>query len=174
MITARRTAADGNLQKLLDLREQAEYAIMAAMDYAKANLDSLGAKGYDIAGLNDTEKARIMYLTHHLGLGDAVHFIQNMNPQEDRFKKLPNGKKKLTQNGAKKLLIAQIGKDRAEDKYVKARDGSRVLGHRMWLDEFVNGAITPSKFTCAGDRLDTFKNQEISGKLELIVKDLKQ
>jgi hypothetical protein len=44
------------LQKLLDLRFEAEFAIMASMDYARTNLNALRAKGYAIDDLNDTEK----------------------------------------------------------------------------------------------------------------------
>jgi murein DD-endopeptidase MepM/ murein hydrolase activator NlpD len=174
MIPSARTAQDKNLQKLLNLREQAEYAIMAAMDYAKYNLDCLTAKGYDIASLNDTEKARIMYLCHHLGIGDAVHFIQNTIPEEDIYAEDKKGKKRLKQNGAKKLLTAQIGEKKAEKNYVTPKGGSWVKGHRAWLSEFIEGHIVPHTFACPGKKQESFKDEERAAKLESTTDDLKK
>jgi LysM repeat protein len=168
LVTSKRVASDGNLQKLLDLREQAEYAIIGAMDYAKGNLDALSAKGYDVAGLNDTEKARIMYLCHHLGIGDAIHFIQHTIPEEDVFKQGKNGKKVLIQNGARKLLTAQLGAAQAEKDYVTPNGGSWVKGHRAWLGDFVDRNIIPHRFSCPGDVLENFKREEkFSGLLNI-------
>ncbi|MCK9384996.1 MAG: LysM peptidoglycan-binding domain-containing protein [Nevskia sp.] len=159
LIKPARTAADSNLQKLLDLREQAEYAITAAMDYAKANLDGLRQRGYAVDDLNDTEKARIMYLCHHLGIGDAIRFIQNTIPEEDvHIEK--KGKKQLTQNGAKKLLSAQVGSTIAENKYKKENDDSWVKGHRAWLDAFIGNHIVTSIFACPGNAHEDFKEDE--------------
>jgi LysM repeat protein len=160
LVTSKRVSSDANLQKLLDLREQAEYAIIGAMDYAKYNLDTLAAKGYDVATLNDTEKARIMYLCHHLGAGDAVHFIQHTIPEEDVFKLGKNGKKILVQNGARKLLTAQIGAVRAEKEYIAPNGGSWVKGHREWLQGFIGNHIKTSEKTCPGSRREEFEEQE--------------
>ena len=175
MITSARTAADGNLQKLLDLREQAEYAIMAAVDYASHNLQCLTDKGYDIAGLNDTEKARIMYLCHHLGLGDAVHFIQNTIPEEDVFTEDKNGKKRLKQNGAKKLLTAQVGETKAVGyKNAKENNDNWTKAHRAWLSGFVNQHIDPESFSCAGEFQAKLKQQKADADLISITDDLKK
>lgn len=65
------------MQQLLKLRFKPEYAIIAAVDYGIANLASLKEAGYNIDGLNDAEKAKLIYLTHHLGLSDAKRFINN-------------------------------------------------------------------------------------------------
>lgn len=172
MIPSWRVAKDNNLQQLLDLRYQAEFSIMAAMDYAKANLDALRRKGYVIDDLNDTEKARIMYLCHHLG-GDAVHFIQNTIPEEDVIGVRKNGKKYVKQNGAEKLLKAQLKLADATTWYKKAKK-SWVVAHRMWLTDFVGNNITPHVFTCPGDFFDSLKDQEKMAVLDSITDGLKK
>lgn len=160
LITDARTASDKNLQKLLDLRYEPEFAIMTAMDYAKANLNGLRARGYAIDGLNDVEKARIMYLCHHLGLADAVHFIQNAIPEEDLIVTNKKGKKVLKQNGAKKLLSAQVGGKAALNTYVTPNAGSWVVGHRKWLKKFINDHIKPSTFFCPGNNAQVVLRKE--------------
>jgi len=174
LFTGKRVASDKNLQKLVDLRYEAEFAIMAAMDYAKVNLGSLGAKGYAINDLNDTEKARIMYLCHHLGLTDAIHFIQDDIPEEDVFVKGKDGKKRLKQNGAKKLLTAQLGESRALKEFVKPNGDSWVDGHRFWLEDFMSRHIKPSVFACSGNKQRQFDKDEQRGALLKITETLKK
>jgi hypothetical protein len=174
LVTTARTASDKNLQKLLDLRYESEFAIMTAMDYAKANLNGLHTKGYAIDDLNDTEKARIMYLCHHLGLADAVHFIQNTIPEADVVVTNKKGKKVIKQNGAKKLLTAQIGEKKALKEFVDPNDGSWVEGHRAWLEDFMNRAITPSAFACLGRKKTQLGNEETKGALTDITEKLKK
>lgn len=173
-VTGARKATDKNLQKLLNLREEPEFAIMAAMDYAKANLNGLRTRGYAIDDLNDTEKARIMYLCHHLGLADAVHFIQNTLPEEDVVVTNKKGKNVVKQNGAKKLLKTQIGEAVALKKYVTPNDGSWVMGHRVWLQDFMNRTITPSAFACAGGKQRLHQVEEIRSPLLKITEKLKK
>jgi len=174
MIKPKRTASDANLQKLLDLRYQAEYAIMTAMDYAKANLAALRQRGYDIDSLNDVEKARIMYLCHHLGIGDAVHFIQNTIPEEDVYVEGKDKQKHLKQNGAKKLLTAQVGPDQAENKYKKENGSSWVKGHRAWLRGFININIAPVIFTCPGGLFEQMQRDQKDADLAETVEALKK
>lgn len=76
-LTGCATASDANLQALLDMRFDAESAIDAAVDYGLINLQGLKDAGYDLSELNDGERAKIIYLCHHLGLADAKRFIQN-------------------------------------------------------------------------------------------------
>jgi hypothetical protein len=174
LLTSWRTASDKNLQKLLDLRFEAEFAIMASMDYARTNLNALRAKGYAIDDLNDTEKARIMYLCHHLGLADAVHFIQNTIPEEDVTGVNKKGKTVVKQNGAKKLLTTQIGETSAKKNYVKPNDGSWVLGHRDWLQDFMKDNIIPHLFACPGGKQSTYKHEEKNAALLVITDALKK
>ncbi|KXB30578.1 hypothetical protein AT959_14740 [Dechloromonas denitrificans] len=173
LFTGKRSASDKNLQKLLNLRNEAEFAIMAAMDYARANLDSLSAKGYAISGLNDTEKARIMYLCHHLGLADATHFIQNDIPEEDVFAVDKNGNKRLKQNGAKKLLTTQLGGEGTE-KWLKKASDNWIKAHRLWLEDFMNRALIPHIFACPGDKQEELKTDEKAGALTDITERLKK
>ena len=173
LLTDKRKASDPNLQKLLDLRFEAEFAIMAAMDYAKFNLDALRNKGYAINDLNDTEKARIMYLCHHLGLADAVHFIQNTIPSEDVTGVNKKGKTVVKQNGAKKLLTTQVGVD-GTTKWLKKASNDWVKAHRYWLEDFEGRHIVPSVFTCPGEKLKQFGVEERLGDLQNITEALKK
>ncbi len=174
LLTGRRKSSDKNLQKLLNLRYEPEFAIMAAMDYAKANLANLAGRGYAVDSLNEVEKARIMYLCHHLGLADAIHFIQNTIPEESVFGTNKKGKMVLKQNGARSLLITQIGLAKAVNGYIKPNDGSWVKGHRAWLKRFVGDHIKPSVFYCPGERAGSAKASEGRGDLLDITESLVQ
>lgn len=174
LLTSRRTASDRNLQKLLNLRNEAEFAIMAAMDYARANLESLAARGYAIGELNDTEKARVMYLCHHLGLSDAIHFIQNTIPEEDVLVEGKNGKRRLKQNGATKLLATQIGTERALREFVQPKGNGWVKGHRFWLADFEGKYIRPSLFACPGDKQKMLQIDEKAADLLNIAENLRK
>ncbi|XBS69960.1 peptidoglycan-binding protein [Acerihabitans sp. KWT182] len=120
-----------SLKDWLKLRFKPEYAIMAAVDYAITNLKALKAKGFNIDGLNDAEKAKVMYLTHHLGLSDAIKFIR----------------KEITESKAKDLLVAQVGAEKAF-KYYQDEHKSYVKGHRAWLSNFINDNIKLVHFYC--------------------------
>uniref|UniRef100_UPI0031FCD91F LysM peptidoglycan-binding domain-containing protein n=1 Tax=Citrobacter freundii TaxID=546 RepID=UPI0031FCD91F len=122
--------ATADVQQWLNLRFKPEYAIMAAVDYGIANLASLKEAGYNIDGLNDAEKAKIIYLTHHLGLSDAKRFIKN----------------EINEDKAKKLLTAQVGKKTATSKAKK--NGGYVTAHRKWLVEYIDYNITTGNYFC--------------------------
>jgi hypothetical protein len=115
-----------------------------------------------------------MYLCHHLGLADAVHFIQNTIPEADVVVTNKKGKKVVKQNGAERLLTGQVGKAVALKKYVTPNDGSWVVGHRVWLDEFENQYIVPSAFACPSVKQIKLKDEEKSGKLLKITEKLKK
>lgn len=118
------------VQQWLDLRFKPEYAIMAAVDYGVANLASLKHAGYNIDGLNDAEKAKLIYLTHHLGLSDAILFIKN----------------KITEDKAVRLLKAQVG---VKSAAAKCEDqGSYIKAHRKWLIEYINNNINLKGYFC--------------------------
>ena len=118
------------VQKWLDLRFKPEYAIMAAVDYGVANLASLKNAGYNIDGLNDAEKAKLIYLTHHLGIGDTQLFI----------------KKEISEDRANTLLKAQVGVKSAVKKYLLM--GSYVEAHRMWLKDYIDKNIKLKDYFC--------------------------
>ncbi|ENU3552560.1 hypothetical protein NBA69_20225 [Salmonella sp. NW1258] len=122
--------ATAEIQQWLNLRFKPEYAIMAAVDYGVANLASLKMAGYNIDGLNDAEKAKLIYLTHHLGLSDAIHFIKN----------------NITEGKAKELLIAQVGDESAISKAKK--NGGYMKAHRKWLIDYIDDNIKIVKYLC--------------------------
>jgi len=130
-ITARATASDANLQKLLDLRYVAEYAINTAVDYGRQNLKGLKDADFKLDGLSDGDKAKLIYLTHHLGLSDAKKFIRNT----------------ITADTAKILLTAQVGSDRAAE-YAADNSDDYVKGHRNWLLNFVDKKINIAEKMC--------------------------
>jgi hypothetical protein len=114
-----------------------------------------------------------MYLCHHLGLADAVHFIQNTIPEEDVVVTNKKGKKVVKQNGAEKLLTIQVGKVEADGWYKKAFS-SWIKAHRIWLQDFMNRTVTPSAFNCPGDKQKQIKDQEKEAALLDITEGLKK
>jgi murein DD-endopeptidase MepM/ murein hydrolase activator NlpD len=130
-VTARATASDANLQKLLDLRYEPEYAINTAVDYGIENLEALKSYGFKIDGITDGDKAKLIYLTHHLGSGDAKGFINNTIGNER----------------AKVLLDAQVGAAKSA-QYAADNGDSYVKGHRAWLCTFVDNRIKLSEKMC--------------------------
>ena len=59
------------------MRNEPEYAIYASVEYGMQNMKSLRSSFKEIDKLNDSDKAKLFYLTHHLGVGDAKKFIMN-------------------------------------------------------------------------------------------------
>ena len=133
-VTARAQANDSNVQALLDLREDAECAIYTAVDYAKQNMDTLGKKGYPLSGLNSSEKAKLMYASHHLGPSDVQSFVDET----------------IMEDHAKLLLVTQVGDARAKT-LATAAGNLYVPAHRQWLNDFIEAKITPKAFACNQD-----------------------
>ena len=121
----------------------AEYAIMAAVDYGVHNLEALEKAGYHIAALNDAEKAKLIYLTHHLGLTDTIRFIKGT----------------ITEAAAKRLLIAQVGENNAESR-ASLHSGSYIKGHREWLLGFIDAHIDIGLFYCDERKMVNFQFRE--------------
>jgi len=126
---------------------------MAAVDYGLYNLAQLQAAGYSVDTLNDAEKAKIFYLTHHLGLGDAKRFIR----------------KTITEESAHKLLVAQIGAKNAASKASK-NSNSYVKGHRAWLCKYIDDNIQLDKFYCP--KMEFTEKQE-SENLDIVIEKIK-
>lgn len=125
------TAADANLQALLDLRFDPECAIHTAVDYGMRNLAILRRAGYQVDGHNDGDLAKLIYLCHHLGVGDAMRFIDN----------------RITPTRAQYLFEQQVGVRGAKEEAEKC-GGNYLAAHRKWLDWFVNKKIVVSGFYC--------------------------
>lgn len=124
-------ASDANLQTVLDWRFDPEQAIHSAVDYGAQNLAGLQAKNFDVNSLSDSDKAKVIYLCHHLGIGDAQKFIQ----------------KTISESHAQYLLEQQVGTESADDRAEKA--GSHLTAHRKWLNQFVNDNIVTSEHMCS-------------------------
>jgi len=135
--------ATHSLSTWLDKRFVAEYAIMAAVDYGVHNLEALEKAGYRITALNDAEKAKLIYLTHHLGLTDTIRFIKGT----------------ITEAAAKRLLIAQVGGGKAESS-AKDSGGSYIKAHRLWVLKFIDTHIDIILFYCVERKMVNFQLKE--------------
>lgn len=125
------TQNDGSLRPgarpaLLALRLDPEASIQAVADHAAANLRRLEAAGVPRGDVDD--QARSAYLAHHLGLGDALRFL-NGGLQDGR---------------AGRLLAAQVGSASAQRRIAEA--GGAAEAHRAWLLAYVDRRIRPSRF----------------------------
>jgi hypothetical protein len=127
-----------NKEGLLAMRDDPETSIMVSVDYGALNFKALLRKKCNVSGINSSEKAKLIYLMHHLGFGEAWQFIEN-KIQEDR---------------AKKIFSDQIGKDSAETRAKKEEGNSYVLAHRRWLIGFIDSNIVPRSFACDISRID--------------------
>lgn len=112
---------------LLDLRFDPRAAIEAAADYARSNLDSLRAAGVELPNA-DGALARLAYLGHHLGAGDAVKFLSGG----------------LSEARARLLLTAQVGREAAATRI--AQFGDAAAAHRDWLTGYVGRRVVPERF----------------------------
>lgn len=73
----KKRASDENVKKCLAMRMDPAWSINAAADYGNANLKVLTKAGLNLSGLNDMERAKLMYLMHHEGEGAGPLFIKN-------------------------------------------------------------------------------------------------
>lgn len=148
--------------KLLELRVKPEFAIIAAVEYGMQNMKSLRGSFSKIDSLNDSDKAKLFYLMHHLGVGDAKKFIMNKIEEEDIPVLTKDGKPKVNKkgepvaiNGAKTLLIAQVTEKNAKERAKMEESCSYVLAHRRWLIKFIDTQIVPKKFACDDSSVPT-------------------
>lgn len=112
---------------LLALRYEPEASIQATADYARGNLRQLERSGVQV-GSGVESVARIAYLGHHLGPGDAAKFLNGgLDPAR-----------------ARRLLDAQVGAA-AASRHV-AQTGNAADAHRQWLNAYVDKRINPGRF----------------------------
>jgi hypothetical protein len=114
--------ADGR-QALLALRYDAVAAINGVADYARRNLDGLRRAGVDVAG-DVAATARLAYVGHHLGLGDAIRFLRQGG---------------LSAARARTLLCTQVGTMLGERRIAQA--GDATVAHRDWLIGYLDRKV---------------------------------
>lgn len=119
--------AAGARGSLLALRYDPEASIQATADYARGNLQQLERSGVEVGGGVESV-ARVAYLGHHLGPGDAAKFLNGgLDPAR-----------------ARRLLDAQVG-SAAAARHI-ARTGNAADAHRQWLNTYVERRINPDRF----------------------------
>ncbi len=113
---------------LLALRYDARAAIETVADHARHNLTQLRGIGTG-AGESVEALTRAAYLAHHLGIGDAIHFLRGA----------------LDPARAARLLVAQIGVNAAADRIARSVDAA--VAHRSWLTDFIAHAVKSWKIS---------------------------
>ena len=112
---------------LLALRYDATASINSIADYARSNIDTIRKAGIK-TGDNPDALAKVAYLGHHLGPGDAIRFLKDG----------------LGERRATRLLKAQIGSAPALERI--ARTGDATAAHRDWLNTYIARKIRPDRF----------------------------
>lgn len=136
---------DANVQACLKERYTAEWSIMAAADYGKDNLAVLQKAGFKLTGLNDAEKAKLMYLMHHEGEGAGPLFIRN------ELSKLPKGKFASSEERLKHVFGMQVGKKKA-DEAIDDANGNVQSAYRIWLTRYIDNKFELKNFCCDSSR----------------------
>ena len=117
----------GARSALLALRYDGAASINATADYALRSVKQLKSAGVSLDG-DVATVARMAYLGHHLGTGDAIRFMKGG----------------LDSSRAKLLLDAQVGTASASRKI--AATGDAASAHRSWLLNYVDRHVTPGRF----------------------------
>ena len=120
------------------MRNEPEYAIYVSVEYGMQNMTQLIKKtDYNVTKLNDSDKSKLFYLTHHLGINDAKKFIAGT----------------ITDVRAKRLLGDQVGVEKAgiktqDEKNIHKvdEDSLYIFAHRRWLHDFIDLKIDPPGF----------------------------
>lgn len=146
-----KNTGDKNVQACLKERFTPEWSIMAAADYGKANLAVLQKSGFKLDGLNDAEKAKLMYLMHHEGEGVGPLFIRN------ELNKIPKGKFATSEERLKHVFGLQVGKKKAEEA-IDDMSGNVQEAYREWLSNYIDLQIKLDRFCCDASRMATATN----------------
>ncbi len=128
--------SDGNVKKCLAMRMDPAWSINAAADYGAANLLVLEKAGFKLSGLNDMDKAKMMYLMHHEGEGAGPLFVRNS---------LKSGRGGL--DALRKKFDLQLGAAGAAkvDKLIEEADGDVQLAYRYWLSSYIDKQFASSE-----------------------------
>ena len=114
--------------QVLALRYNPTASINSIADYAKTNLAALDRNGVSAKGELEAT-ARLAYLGHHLGIGDAMRFMRDGALPEQR---------------ARTVLDAQVGGGASAKRIAAA--GDAATAHRDWLLGYLDRKIVPTKF----------------------------
>lgn len=124
--------SDANVKKCLAMRMDPVWSINAAADYGSANLKVLEKAGCKFSGLNDMEKAKLMYLMHHEGEGCGPLFIYNkLGDRRDGV----GGLARL-----KQVFALQLGANGAAkaDELIDRSDDDVEAAYRQWLAQYID------------------------------------
>lgn len=134
-------STDDNVKKCLAMRMDPTWSINAAADYGNTNLKILEKKGFKLAGLNDMDKAKLMYLMHHEGEGNGPLFISNT------LGTAKGGVAKLRRTF--EIQLGGNGAVLAGEKIEKA-DGDVEVAYRLWLSKFMDDNFKQAdKYFCS-------------------------
>lgn len=142
--TPGKNRSDTNVTACLAMRMDSTWSINAAADYGRENLKYLESKGgFKINGLNDMDKAKLMYTMHHEGANGGVAFVGN---------KLGGSDKKL--KTLKKTFSTQFGgKEKGEalaNKKIESAGGNIEVAYRFWLASYIDTQFSGvSKYFCS-------------------------
>lgn len=120
--------SDANVKACLSARFNPEWSIMAAADYAKYNLKVLEKQGFKLGGLNDAEKAKLMYLMHHEGEPHGPWLIRN------ELSKVPEKK-------MRGVFTQQLGTLEEAEKRISRAGGDIYIAYRAWLAGYIDKAF---------------------------------
>ena len=132
---------DDDVKKCLDIRYDPTWSINAAANYGNDNLKILTNKGFKLNGLNDMDKAKLMYLMHHGGSAAGPHFITNT------LASLKGGTVHL-----KHVFVTQFGTDGVKqvEELIDRADGDVEIAYRLWLASFIDTHFEgASKYFCS-------------------------
>lgn len=133
--------SDANVKQCLAMRMDPAWSINAAADYGNANLKLLQKANLKLKGLNDMERAKLMYLMHHEGDTAGPLFIRN---------ELAKGKGGI--EALRKKFAQQFGKEgkKIAEKKIAAADGDVEVAYRLWLATYLNDKFGGStKYFCS-------------------------
>lgn len=147
---------DDNVKKCLAMRMDPTWSINAAADYGNANLKLLERKGFKLAGLNDMDKAKVMYLMHHEGEGSGPLFISNT---------LATARGGIAE--LRRTFAIQLGGNGAvkAGELIDQANGDTEKAYRRWLAKYVDKNFATSvKYFCASP----IESDELSDLMESI------
>jgi hypothetical protein len=128
--------SDSNVKKCLAMRMDPAWSINAAADYGNANLKVLEKAGFKLSGLNDMDKAKMMYLMHHEGEGCGPLFVKNrLRDRRDGC----GGVARLRQ--VFELQLGPAGAAMA-DELIDQAHGDVEKAYRRWLSRYIDRSFT--------------------------------